>query len=276
MEECNIRIGGHWTEQEIVQKIAMYAEPSFLKIGGGSFCHKVITALHRATLLVNNSAHNCLPPDFFSDDLDIMFDVMRVNDSEKKKGKNPVFQEMHKSKTKVASLIKRVGLENVRNVCIDLRSDNGPNYDEIHQFKYYKRQVVRVLKEHISKIQIWQSEYPTIKRKGLVVHDEAGLFLQGHAKPADVTPDGIVNEWAYFIKQPVVVHYPWMDIEFMQPLYDSKLDFVVWYRPFVYMSDGNRNLFDGKLPYLAVIDVRQNAPTSLQQYDVTNEWFSWQ
>ena len=36
--------------------------------------------------MVQNNGHDMLPPDFFSDSINIMFDVTRVNDSEIKKG----------------------------------------------------------------------------------------------------------------------------------------------------------------------------------------------
>ena len=39
--------------------------------------------------MTNNSGHNALPPDFYSDELNIMFDIYRVNDSEVKKSYNP-------------------------------------------------------------------------------------------------------------------------------------------------------------------------------------------
>lgn len=275
MKENDLQFAGNLSESKIVQRIAACHESEFLKLGGGSFCHKVVKALQRVDLLVENAGHDCLPPDFYSDKLNIMFDVMRVNDSEKKKGYNPMFQEMSKLMAEAESKIKALGLDNVHTVFADLEADNSLNYDEIHQFKYYKRQVVRVLKEHIKKLHIWQSEHPAIQRKGFVIYDEAGMYFQGYAKPVDVMADGIVNTWAFALKQPVV-HFPWMDEEFMRPLLDADLDFVVWYRPYVAYSDGNLMAFNGSYPYLAVIDVRGKISLPLQQYEVSDDWFSWQ
>lgn len=275
MKENDLQFAGNLSESKIVQRIAACHESEFLKLGGGSFCHKVVKALQRVDLLVENAGHDCLPPDFYSDKLNIMFDVMRVNDSEKKKGYNPMFQEMSKLMAEAESKIKALGLDNVHTVFADLEADNSLNYDEIHQFKYYKRQVVRVLKEHIKKLHIWQSEHPAIQRKGFVIYDEAGMYFQGYAKPVDVMADGIVNTWAFALKQPVV-HFPWMDEEFMRPLLDADLDFVVWYRPYVLISDCNLKFFNGMLPYLAVIDIRSKSSLFLQKYSILDDWSSCQ
>lgn len=276
MKENDLRFAGNLSESEIVQCIAACHESEFLKLGGGSFCHKIIRALQQVDLLVENAGHDCLPPDFYSDDMNIMFDVMRVNDSEKRKGYNPVFQEMSKLTAAVKLEVDKRNLTGIHTVFARLQSDNGIDYNKIHQFKYYKRQVVRVLNEHIKKLHIWQSEHPNIRRKGFLVFDEAGLFLQGYAMPADVQSNGFVNTYAFAIKNPVVVHYPWNDEAFMQPLLGSGLDFVVWYKPYVIMSYGNLKVFNGSYPYLAVIDVRNKMSLSLQKYDALDDWFSWQ
>lgn len=266
MKENDLRFVGNFTEQEIVENIAACHDSEFLKLGGGSFCHKIIKALHRIDLLVENAGHDCLPPDFYSDKLDIMFDVMRVNDSEKKKGYNPVFQEMSKFTAEAESKNRALGLDNVHVVFADLEADDNFHYDETHQFRYYKRQVVRVLKEHIKKLHIWQSEHPAITCKGFVICDEAGIYFQGCSNLVD----------AIFAGKKQVVHFPWMDEEFMKPLLDADLDFVVWHRPYVAYSDGNLMAFNGSYPYLAVIDVRGKISLPLQQYEVSDDWFSWQ
>ena len=276
MKENDLRFSGNLSESEIVQCIAVCHESEFLKLGGGSFCHKIIRALQQVDLLVENAGHDCLPPDFYSDDMNIMFDVMRVNDSEKRKGYNPMFREMSELTAAAKSKLLALGLDDVCTVFADLEADNSLNYDEIHQFKYYKRQVVRVLTEHIKKLPIWQSKHPAIQRKGFVIYDEAGMYFQGYTKPVDVTADGIVNTWAFALKRPVVVHFPWLDEEFMKPLLDADLDFVVWYRPYVVRSDGNLKVFNGSYPHLAVIDIRSKGFLSLQQYKVSDDWFSWQ
>ena len=64
--------------------------------------------------------------------------------------------------------------------------------------------------------------------------------------------------------------------EFLRPLLNADLDFVIWYRPYVAFSQGNQNLFDGKCADLAVIDVRYKNSLSLQSYDIADNWFSWQ
>lgn len=270
-----LKFVGDWSEQDVVHYLATCSEPDFLKLGGISFCHKIIKTLQQCNLLIENAGHDCLPPDYYSENLNIMFDVMRVNDSEKKKGYNPLFQEMSSLIKDASYEIKERGLNNIGTIFTELNSDSSLNYDDIHQFKYYKKHVVRVLTEHIKKLSIWKSEHPNIKRKGFVVLDETGLYFQGCAKPA-ILKDGHVNKWYFFVKKPLVVHFPWKDEEFIQLLLNADLDFVVWYKPYVTMSDGNLNFFNGKCQDLVVIDVRNKTSLSLQKYDVSDDWFSWQ
>lgn len=272
-----VKCVGDWSEQDVVQCIANFHESNFLRFGGASFCHKIIKTLQRSELLVENAGHACLPPDYYSEELNIMFDVMRVNDSEKRRGYNPVFQEMSAVSKEVKRKMSDFGLNEKCVVVTDLKVDNGLDYDDIHQFKYYKKHVVRVLNEHIRKLSIWKSEHPSITRKGFVVLDEAGLYFRGYApQPFVVSDSGFVSQWFFLIERPITVHFPWNDEEFLRPLLNADLDFVIWYRPYVAFSQGNRNLFDGKCADLAVIDVRYKNSLSLQSYDIADNWFSWQ
>lgn len=280
MEKLNF--AGNWSEKDIMEAISGFREPDFSKFGGTSFCHNIIKALRQTNLLTENAGHDRKPPDYYSDELNIMFDVMRVNDSEqeikcKKRIKrfNPAFQESAEVKKNAQVQLKNLGINDVTTIAADLKSDNGLDYDQIHQFGYYRRHVLRILNEHIEKIPVWCTEHPTIKRKGFIVLDEAGMYFQGHAEPAVMVSDGHVEEWKFFVKNPVVVHCPWKDSEFMQPLLDADLDFVIWYRPYVTMSEGNLKLFQGQYPDLAIVDLRKKSSLSVQAYDMTTEWFSW-
>ena len=267
---------GDWSEQDVVRRLALHSESDFLKVGGNSFCHKIIKALQQVDLLVENSGHDCLPPDYYSDNLNIMFDVMRVNDSEKKKSYNPVFQEVAKLKKEAKQKIDELGLTDVHYVYFDLDSDNGRDYDEIHQFGYYKKQTIRVLNEHIKKLHIWQSEHPNIDRKGFVVLDETGAYFRNSTKPFVASNDCSHIQWGCFFDASAVIHCPYRDVSFMQPLLDSDLDFVVWYKPYIPILHGNSKFFYANYINLAVVDVRNFQNLSLQRYDVSDNWFSWQ
>ena len=73
-------------EKNQIEHLIMMAEISNpLLINGNSFEKKICKCISRFNELTNNSCHNVLPPDFYSDDMNIMFDIYRVNDSEIKK-----------------------------------------------------------------------------------------------------------------------------------------------------------------------------------------------
>jgi hypothetical protein len=56
-----------------------------LLYNGNSFNKKVLRWIKNIEVFKNNSGHDALPPDFYSDEFSCMFDAMRINDSEKKK-----------------------------------------------------------------------------------------------------------------------------------------------------------------------------------------------
>lgn len=270
------RIVGDWSnEDDIMDMISSEPEASVVKIGGSSFCHKIFKVLSRPSVLVKNFGHDCMPPDYYSDELSIMFDVMRVNDSEVKKGYNPAYQELSSLRSFVSGELSHYGLDDVGdlNVCLDLSTDNGANYDDIHQLKYYKRQTLRVLRKHLNQLSVWQSEHPSIQRKGFVVFDEAGIYFRGKSIPLCVDVNNVVSKWLFSVDLPLTIYYPWYDFDFMQMLVDSKLDFVVWYKPYVQFSLLNLDVLHGGYPHFVIIDVRKPL-AELQKYEDLNGWSS--
>lgn len=267
----DIKIGGDWSEREIIQAVQGKLKSDASWIGGSSFCHKIIKRLCREDELIENTGHDCLPPDYYSDTLDIMFDVMRVNDSEGRKHDNPVFREMSMIKKETAKKIEELGLSDVSVVIPFLEADESVDYDKIHKFSYYRKHVSRVVSEHIRKIPIWCKEHPKIKYKGLMILDEAGIYFKGKVLP-EVKEDGSIY-WYYIAQKSPIVHYPWLDEFLMAPIFNSNLDFVIWFHPYTEESILNTKFLNPKYPALIVIDVRHKL-NGMKLYEESDEWTS--
>lgn len=72
----------------LLQAELKHSEPLLYK--SNSFCKKVSRYIKSINSFSDNSGHEALPPDYYSDELNCMFDVMRVNDTETRKTYNPV------------------------------------------------------------------------------------------------------------------------------------------------------------------------------------------
>lgn len=267
----DIKIGGDWSEREIIQVVQEKLKSDAFRIGGSSFCYKIIKRLCREDELIENIGHDCSPPDYYSDALDIMFDVMRVNDSECRRHNNPVFREMSMIKKEAAKKINTLGLSDAYAVMPFLNTDESIGYDKVHKFSYYRKHVSRVVSEHIRKIPIWCKEHPKIKYKGLMILDEAGIYFKGKVLPK-VEEDGSIY-WYYIVQKPLIVHYPWLDEFLMAPIINSNLDFVIWFHPYTEESILNTKFLNREYPALIVIDVRHKL-NGMKLYEESDDWTS--
>ena len=211
---------------------------------GNSFCKKILRIFKNLGTFVQNNRHNSLPPDFYSNELDCMFDVMRINDSEIKKSYNPVkIRERQAEKD-----IKNSGLELKKDTVIFINSESNDIRE--HTYKNYRKNCNRVLNEHIKKIPIWGKEHPNIKYKGLLIFDETECYFDGYCK---ITK----NNRGFFIPeiQSSNLHKPWMDIDFINNAYNSQLDFIAWVCPYKPYSLSQSQMYY-EYPQIAILDTR--------------------
>lgn len=254
-----------------------------LLFNGNSFEKKILKYLQDKSSLISNNGHEALPPDYYSDSHSFMFDVMRVNDTEVKKTFNPVMvRERNLEKELRASGILNKVNPNCKWIC---NSESSDLYE--HNYKSYKRNVNRVMKDHIDKIPIWISEHPEIKYKGLFVFDESECYFEGatvHVYDDDGNVAGpyimACNEAIFdgihlsrhgeliykcWKKNHLVIHEPWNDEAFMLKAYDSDLDFLVFVysrKPLGFPSEINKSY-----PSTIIADVRFPRTRPYKKYD---------
>lgn len=204
-------------------KINMY--PGEIFSDGNSLCKKVLRALKNECLLTARNGHDKLPPDFCSEECNIMFDAMMVNDTEIeiKKGK---FKNSKKGREReMEDEINKLGIFDVEKCKVFCNSE-CLDYHE-HSIDNFVKQARRVIENHIKKIKIWEKELPNIKYKGLFIFDECSVYFKGECKPT--------NNFKYrftYEGNKLNVYFPWLDKNIMQQIYNSEIDFVIWYSPY--------------------------------------------
>lgn len=242
-------------EDNILNCMLMFMEPkdNILLFNNNEFERQVLKYFQEYRAFTPNAGHDCLPPDYYSDTLSCMFDVMRVNATEENKT-NPVKKEERKI------------INSYRNMKYDDNDDtkvfNAYDADNIHvlidvdgmgisTYEKYKKQAKRVIENHIHKIPIWVREHPTINYKGLVICDESDLCFEAET----LLSDGSYKYNPY----DMVIHEAWRDIDFMRPIYESELDFVVWFSMSKIGSLKLRPLYDYsgyRYPAITIVDTR--------------------
>lgn len=196
-----------------------------------------------------NNSHASDPPDFFLQNHRLMFDVMRVNDSETlittKRGKtkyaNPVLK---REKELVLELKQHFPNTPEDNIFVNAAVDG--NYDEVHNYQNYYKHTQKVLSSHIERIPICRELHPSFKI-GFLVMDETESYLQ-HSNIMDAATPFNPSRAYKILSLP---HIPYRDRRFMQCLFGSGLDFVIWYMP--YKHNENINF---QPPPLCFIDMR--------------------
>ncbi len=257
-------------EQNILSLMLMYMSTNtdeILLLNDNDFERKILQYIRNYKSFTENNGHDCPPPDFYSDEFSCMFDVLRVNDAEVKKTYNPIIaqeQQMRKEYQK-AGLLDSPFFQ----VAFEAAASGDVNE---HSFEKYKKQAQRVINSHISKIPLWKKEHPNIQYKGLFIFDETGLCIEGTKK--HIKDDYFA--YSFDAKRGLIIHETWNDPIFMQAIYDSCLDFVIWFNPLKYANEvlynynsANTGKPDVKYPAIVIVDA-QNRITHYKKFNYEN------
>ena len=230
-------------EQNILNYLMIHIGQNLL-LNGNSFERKLLRCIQNIDSFSSNNGHGDLPPDYYSDELSVMFDVLRVNDTEVKKTYNPLKIE----ERKMRNMAKEQGLLDLPNIKTVIEVDE-PDDVNAHTYQKYCKQAHRTIAEHIRKIPLWVKEHPFIKHTGLLIFDETEFCFEGF-----ITSVGN-GQFLYRYKSPLVMHEAWNDENFFKQIYESDLDFVIWFCP--YKPYGKIPMKHGiNYPAVVIVDTR--------------------
>lgn len=207
----------NWDDENgILNSMQLYVDDRFLLVNDNAFEKHILENIKNHRLFTQNNGHDCPPPDYYSDSLDCMFDVLRINATEETddvtgKTWNPAKIAERKS----IEFFKDVGFYGNPYMHLITEVHGGkPTYEK------YSTQAKRVIANHIQKIPVWKQEHPKIMTKGLIICDVSPLCIE--VFKADTS---------YHYGPGFRVHEVWNDFVFSSPIYKSDLDFVVWFSP---------------------------------------------
>ncbi len=196
----------------------------FLLTGSELEEHIVFILKEYERTLTDNSGHDCLPPDYFSDEYKIMFDVMRINDTEVSRTNNPLKRKERQIENEIKNAFKGVVSEEVLNNGLFVNAQPDADYDEAHNYSQYIRNFMRVIEKHKKQVVNCRNAHPGFKM-GFMIYDETDIYVQcASVEEATKQFDGNLAI--------TDIHCAFLDSDFMKELEDSGLDFVIWVSPY--------------------------------------------
>lgn len=206
----------------------------------------------------NSSGKSDPPPDFFSDELGLMMDIMRVDDHGHvgRDGKSIVNPTLQRESEVMRELKQKGILDIFPNAQPHLIVDRRLPTDEDHNYIFYRDNFNRTVGSHIKKIANYRSNHPGLKTV-FMVFDESSPYFES-MEPYKARKIGDVQRGK--------PHLWFLDSAFMAIVKNSDIDYLVWFTPYKHCD-----LFssiDGRveLPMAVVINVR-NIETSFIQYE---------
>ena len=188
-----------------------------------------------------------LPPDFYSDELGYMMDVMRVDDHgyHNKKGKtvNPTRQR----ETEIARELRENGIiDAFPTAKLIMTVDTKLPTREDHNYTYYRKNFVRTIEAHKKKISNYKTNHPSLKTVFLVF-DESSQYMQTTQK---------IEQPKIGLSVMAMPHLWWCDSEFVKAFQSSEIDYLIWFTPYKHceMYDQFGNAVT--LPTISVIDTK--------------------
>ena len=224
-----------FSEFQIMDAIRSYSKAQCLLANQTALEQRVASAIFRQwSKWIDASAHDAPSPDYFSDKLHMMFDVLTVYDSETEisgrpgKVRNPILEEEWRGERFARELLAEMGIDASNlNIFYDCEKD-GAVYDVAHTYCNYRSMANRVIKKHTDKISLYCSNHPNYVC-GLLVYDCTEAYIEvGNLFDMDVEYGGV------HVRRP---HYPWLDRSFVEPILETELNFLIWAMPFKKHSD---------------------------------------
>lgn len=154
------------SEQDIIESIRGYGTSQCLLANRTKLEQRVASAFFRQwKKWTDASAHDAPPPDYYSDKLHMMFDVLTIYDSEVKttkrvgKLRNPILEEECRGEREARKYLKSIGIDaDNMPVFYDCEED-GAAYDAIHTYGNYRAMACRIIKKHTDKLPLYQSNH---------------------------------------------------------------------------------------------------------------------
>ncbi len=178
------------------------------------------------------------PPDFFSEELGIMMEVMSVDD----RAFEDAGKVINKTKAAESQMYKKLE-ESFRlddDVMMAVLGSSDLPYDEDHNYSRYVSNVHRVVDKHKGKIDLYTTNHPNCKKLIFFIYDESTPYIV-NKKPTHNPKIGQHLSGR--------IHKYYADEMMLRCFDDDRVDYIIWYAPYkVYLSQTGH-----PVPYVTAI-----------------------
>ena len=184
-------------------------------------------------------------PDFYSDELRLSIEVMRVDDHPKVgKIKNPTLARETDLEREIRAAFPSMNPD----IPVVVIANTVLPSEKDHNFSAYRAAFARIVGNHTKKVAAYRDRHPGYDL-ALLVHDESSAYAQAEQSTSAPPSDGMT-----FRGQP---HYWFLDSYFTQIIAESGADFFFWHTPYkhIWHLEASDRQAKAELPTLAVYDI---------------------
>lgn len=208
---------------------------------------------------INSADKSAPPPDFYSDEFNIMMDVMRVNDHEHKGKKGKLYNPSMTRERQMYKELEDAGiLKQFPNAKVYLNGDTQLPTHEDHNYDLYLKCFRRVIQKHIESIPLYKKNHPGHKVIFLVFDESSAYFeLEQMVDTKRQCKKGEIMSGR--------PHFFFCDNAFIETFMNKGIDYLFWYTPYKFFEAISPPL---ELPTLCVYDLTANQlPCETLTYD---------
>lgn len=198
---------------------------------------------------VDSSGKSDPPPDFYCKDFKYMMDIMRVDDHSFKNKKGKLVNQVNMKESGIQAELIEKGVSalfpHVNGIFVNAVTDL-PTLED-HNYKFYKKNFIRSVEQHKSKIDIYRANHPEYKLIFFVL-DESSGYIQ--TTNPNLSHKKNIQPGEKFSGYP---HYYFLDEDFLKSVVGSDVDFLIWFTPFKYIWAETGQI---DLPHVCIYDLK--------------------
>ena len=247
-------------EKIIISDFQMVEDGSVLFVDMSDEAEKVYSSIHLLELWdkwVDSSGKSDPPPDFYSDELRLMMDVMRIDDHAFADKKGKIQNPVNAKESKLYKELKDKGILEVfpnANVFINAKTHLPTEQD--HCYDFYVKNFNRILSEHIKKIPLYNKNHPGYKSIFFVLEESSAYMECQNEKPDLET----VKRDTMIKAEP---HLFFWDSSFVEAFKGKGIDYLIWYAPFKLLRTDKEII---QLPKVAIFDCKFTSRVEVRRY----------